>query len=78
MFLPHDEREHCVRLKQIFVNENWQNVGTPWEDLIIKSVEIQTPATLKRGFVVLDAESVLLTFWYLQVDLLQQIMHASF
>jgi hypothetical protein len=49
----------------------------PWEDVFVKSVEIQTPPTSKRDFVVVNVESVLVTLWYLQVILLQ-IMHAGF
>ena len=49
----------------------------PWEDIFVKSVDMQTPATSKLGFIMLDVESALVTLWYLQVDLMLQIMPES-
>jgi hypothetical protein len=41
----------------------------PWEDIFVKSVDIQTPATSKLGFIILDVVSAVETMWYLPVDL---------
>ena len=40
----------------------------------VKSVDIPTPATSKCAFIILDVENAFVTLWYLQVDLILQIM----
>jgi len=62
---------------QVNVNENGQNMSVLWEDIFVKSVDIQTPATSKLGFIISDVESALETLWYLEVDLMLQIMHEN-
>jgi hypothetical protein len=49
----------------------------PWEDIFVKSVDIQTPARNKLSFIILDVESALVTLRYLQADLVLEIMHDS-
>jgi hypothetical protein len=48
-----------------------------WKDIVVKSVDMQTPATSKLGVIILDVESALVSLWYLQVDLVLQIMRES-
>jgi len=43
------------------VNENGQNMRMPWEHIFVKSVDIETPARGKLGFIILDVESAFVT-----------------
>ena len=39
---------------QVNVNESGQNMRMLWEDIFVKSVDLQTPATSKFGFIISD------------------------